>query len=51
MRAAATEARGVLVDLASAKLGVPASRLEVRMALFKDTKIRERVSYAELAKS
>ena len=51
MRAAATEARGVLVDLASAKLGVPASRLEVKDGIVMDTKDpKKRVSYAELAK-
>ena len=51
MRAAATEARGVLVDLASAKLGVPASRLEVKDGIVLDTKDpKKRVSYAELAK-
>jgi isoquinoline 1-oxidoreductase len=47
----ATEARGVLVDLASAKLGVPASRLEVKDGIVIDTKDpKKRVSYAELAK-
>ena len=51
MRAAATEARGVLVDLASAKLGVPASQLEVKDGIVIDTKDpKKRVSYAELAK-
>jgi nicotinate dehydrogenase subunit B len=51
MRAAAAEARGVLVDLASAKLGVPASRLEVRDGIVTDIKDpKKRVSYAQLAK-
>ena len=51
MRAAATEARGVLVDLASAKLGVPSSQLEVKDGIVIDTKDpKKRASYAELAK-
>jgi isoquinoline 1-oxidoreductase len=51
MRAAAAEARGVLVDLASAKLGVPASQLEVKDGMVIDLKNpKNRVSYAQLAK-
>src|SRR4030066_136521 len=51
MRAAAAEARAVLVDLASSKLGVPASQLEVKDGIVTDTKIPEnRVSYGQLAK-
>jgi isoquinoline 1-oxidoreductase len=51
MRAAAAEARGVLVDLASAKLGVPASQLEVRDGKVVDAKNPNRtVSFASLAK-
>ncbi|OFY63931.1 MAG: hypothetical protein A2V64_04730 [Bacteroidetes bacterium RBG_13_43_22] len=51
MRAAAAEARAVLVDLASSKLGVPASQLEVKDGIVTDTKNPEnRVSYGQLAK-
>jgi isoquinoline 1-oxidoreductase len=51
MRAAAAEARGVLVDLASSKLGVPASQLEVRDGIVTDIKDpKKMVSYAQLAK-
>ncbi|NLJ42379.1 MAG: molybdopterin-dependent oxidoreductase [Bacteroidales bacterium] len=51
MRAAAAEARGVLVDLAAARLGVPASQLEVRDGFVVDSKNPKRsVSYASLAK-
>jgi len=51
MRAAAAEARTVLVDLASAKLGVPASQLEVKDGFVVDTKNPKRTaSYASLAK-
>ncbi len=51
MRAAAAEARGVMVDLGAAKLGVPASQLEVKDGVIIDTKnSKNRVSYAELAK-
>jgi nicotinate dehydrogenase subunit B len=51
MRVAAAEARGVLVDMASQKLGVPASQLEVREGIVTDTKNpRLKVSYAQLAK-
>ena len=51
MRAAAAEARTVLVDLASEKLGVPASQLEVKDGFVVDTKNPKRTaSYASLAK-
>ena len=51
MRAAAAEARGVLVDLASAKLGVPPSQLEVKDGMVVDMKNpKNKVSYAQLAK-
>lgn len=51
MRAAAAEARGVLTDLASEKLKVPASQLEVRNGIVVDTKNpKNSVSYALLAK-
>jgi len=51
MRAAAAEAKGVLVDLASAKLRVPASQLEVKDGMVIDMKNpKNRVTYAQLAK-
>ena len=51
MRAAAAEARGVLLSLASEKLGVPAAQLEVRNGIITDTKnIKNSVSYAQLTK-
>jgi nicotinate dehydrogenase subunit B len=51
MRAAAAEARGVLVDLAAARLGVPVSQLEVRDGFVVDSKNPNRsVSYASLTK-
>ena len=51
MRAAAAEARGVLLDLASAKLGVPVSQLEVREGTVVDLKnAKNKVTYGELAK-
>jgi nicotinate dehydrogenase subunit B len=51
MRAAAAEARGVLVDMASVQLGVPASQLEVRDAVVVDTKdSANSISYGQLAK-
>jgi isoquinoline 1-oxidoreductase len=51
MRAAAAEARGVLLDLASAQLGVPVSQLEVNDGIIKDTKNpKSSVTYAQLAK-
>jgi nicotinate dehydrogenase subunit B len=50
MRAAAAEARGVLVDMASAKLGVPASQLEVREGMIVDIKNpKKQISYGQLA--
>jgi nicotinate dehydrogenase subunit B len=51
MRNAAAEARGVLVDLAAQKLGVPASQLEVKDGIVIDNRNpRNKVSYAQLAK-
>ena len=51
MRAAAAEARGVLVDLAAAQMGVPASQLEVKDGIVIDTKnSKNRISYAQLTK-
>jgi len=51
MRAATAEAKGVLLDLASAQLGVPASQLEVKDGIVFDTKNQKStVSYAQLAK-
>jgi nicotinate dehydrogenase subunit B len=51
MRAAAAEARGVLVMMASEKLDVPVSRLEVKDGVIMDTSDPgKRVTYAELAK-
>ncbi len=51
MRAAAAEARGVLIDLASKQLGVPASRLEVKDGIITDSKnSKNSVSYAQLTK-
>jgi isoquinoline 1-oxidoreductase len=51
MRAAAAEARGVLLDLASKQLGVPASQLEVKDGVITDTKnSKNSVSYAQLTK-
>ncbi len=38
MRAAAAEARGVLLEMASAQLGVPVSQLEVKDGMITDTK-------------
>ena len=38
MRTASAEARGVLLDLASAQLGVPVSQLEVKDGIVTDTK-------------
>ena len=50
-RAAAAEARAVLIDLASARLGVPASQLEVRDGMVTDIKDPGKsVSYGQLAK-
>jgi len=51
MRAAAAEARGVLIDLAAARLGVPATQLEVKDGVVIDTRNpKNKVSYAQLAK-
>jgi nicotinate dehydrogenase subunit B len=51
MRAAAAEARGVLLDLASKQLGVPVSQLEVRDGIVLDTKnAKNSVSYSQLTK-
>jgi isoquinoline 1-oxidoreductase len=51
MRAAAAEARGVLLDLGSAKLGVPVSQLEVKEGTITDTKNpKNSVTYAQLTK-
>ncbi len=51
MRAAAAEARAVLVGMASEKLGVPAGQLEVTDGVVADVKDPSRsVTYAELAK-
>jgi nicotinate dehydrogenase subunit B len=51
MRAAAAEARGVLMELAAAKLGVPASQLEVKDGIITDTQNpANSVSYAQLTK-
>jgi len=51
MRAAAAEAKGVLLDLASARLGVPVSQLEVRDGVVVDLKnAKNKVAYGQLAK-
>ena len=51
MRAAAAEARAVLLGLASTKLGVPASQLEVKDGMITDVKNPDHsVSYAQLTK-
>lgn len=51
MRAAAAEAKGVLVDMASAKLGVPVTQLEVKDGVVIDTtNPSNNVSYAQLSK-
>jgi nicotinate dehydrogenase subunit B len=51
MRAAAAEARSVLLGLASAQLGIPASQLEVKDGIISDTKDPgKRVTYGSLAK-
>ena len=50
LRAAAAEARGVLLDLASQELRVPVSRLEVNAGVVSDRKNeRKRITYGELA--
>jgi nicotinate dehydrogenase subunit B len=51
MRAALAEARGVLVQLASEKLGVPAAQLDVIDGVVTDTKNpANRVTYAQLTR-
>ncbi len=51
MRAAAAEARAVLVEMASEKLGVPVDQLEVKNGMVVDAGNASRsISYAELAK-
>jgi len=51
MRAAAAEARAVLVEMASEKLGVPAGQLEVKDGIIADPgNPSKSISYAELAK-
>lgn len=51
MRAAAAEAKGVLLSLASAQLGVPVSQLEVKDGIISDTKnANNSASYAQLTK-
>ena len=51
MRTATAEARGVLLELGSAQLGVPVSQLEVKNGVISDTKdAKKTVSYAQLAK-
>jgi isoquinoline 1-oxidoreductase len=50
MRAAAAEAKSVLLDMASAQLGVPASQLEVKNGTVIDSSNDRSVSYAQLAK-
>jgi nicotinate dehydrogenase subunit B len=51
LRAAAAEARTVLVQLASERLGIPAERLETRGGVVIDPKTpQKQVSYGELAK-
>jgi nicotinate dehydrogenase subunit B len=51
MRAAAAEARGVLIEMASSQLGVPASQLEVKDGIITDTKNPAKsISYSKLAK-
>lgn len=51
MRTAAAEGKGVLLDLASQQMGVPASQLEVIDGVVIDTKNnKNKVSYAQLAK-
>jgi nicotinate dehydrogenase subunit B len=51
MRAAAAEARGVLLEMASSQLGVPASQLEVKDGIITDTKNSTKsISYSKLTK-
>jgi isoquinoline 1-oxidoreductase len=50
MRAAAAEARSVLLDLASSRMGVPVSQLEVKDGIVFDTaNTNNSVSYAQLS--
>lgn len=50
MRAAAAEARGVLMEMASSRLKVPADRLEVKNGVVSDIKNPSaRISYGQLA--
>ena len=49
MRAAAAEARGVLLELASARLGVPVSQLEAKDGVVTDTlNPKNKVTYSQL---
>lgn len=51
MLAAAAEARGVLLDMASSKMGVPVAQLEVKDGVITDTKNNKNsVSYSQLTK-
>ena len=51
MRVAAAEAKGVLLELASAQLNVPVSQLETKDGVIIDTKNpKNKVTYAQLAK-
>ena len=51
MRAAAAEAKGILLELASKKLDVPVNQLQVKDGLISDTKnAANAVSYAQLTK-
>lgn len=51
MRSALAEARGVLLDLAAVKLGVPASQLEMKDGIVTDIKNpKNKVTYSQLAK-
>ncbi|HLP73594.1 MAG TPA: molybdopterin cofactor-binding domain-containing protein [Bacteroidales bacterium] len=51
MRAAAAEARGVLVDMASQQLGIPAAQLQVKDGVISDTgNSKKTISYGQLAK-
>jgi nicotinate dehydrogenase subunit B len=51
MRAAAAEARGVLLELGAAQLGVPVSQLEVKDGVISDAKNpKNTVTYAQLTK-
>ena len=51
MRSAAAEARAVLLDMASERLGVPVTALDVRNGVvFKKSNKRNNISYADLTK-